>query len=147
MKFIAILKDSLRETLDVKLFYVMIALSLLTANPFHLRRIRANRPKPGLHPQHLMSVQAAAKVGNAQLRGASLHNLQQVEVDIPLQRLVAVTGVSGSGKSTLARDVLLANLQFINTRGVKPNWQGLDGIEGWQQIDRRRVLDRQHAAR
>ncbi|MBX3645392.1 MAG: excinuclease ABC subunit UvrA [Rubrivivax sp.] len=71
-----------------------------------------------------------------QVRGAALHNLQQVDVVVPLQRLVAVTGVSGSGKSTLARDVLLANLQFINTRGAKPNWQGLEGIDGWPQIDR-----------
>jgi len=71
-----------------------------------------------------------------QLRGASLHNLSRVDVAVPLHRLVAVTGVSGSGKSTLARDVLLANLQFINSRGAKPNWQGLDGIDGWQQIDR-----------
>jgi len=71
-----------------------------------------------------------------QVRGAALHNLQQLDVDVPLQRLVAVTGVSGSGKSTLARDVLLANLQFINTRGAKPIWQGLDRIDGWQQIDR-----------
>ena len=55
---------------------------------------------------------------------------------VPLHRLVAVTGVSGSGKSTLARDVLLANLQFINSRGAKPHWQGLDGIDGWQRIDR-----------
>ena len=70
------------------------------------------------------------------LRGASLHNLQQVDVAVPLQRLVAVTGVSGSGKSTLARDVLLANLLFINTRGAKPNWQGLDGIDGWPAVDR-----------
>ncbi len=67
---------------------------------------------------------------------AHLHNLQQVTVDIPLRRLVAVTGVSGSGKSTLARDVLLANLQFINTRGGKPAWHGCEAIEGWQQIDR-----------
>ena len=34
------------------------------------------------------------------------------------------------------RDVLLANLQFINSRGARPHWQGLDGIDGWQQIDR-----------
>ncbi|MEO8806720.1 MAG: excinuclease ABC subunit A, partial [Burkholderiaceae bacterium] len=70
------------------------------------------------------------------IRGASLHNLRDVTVDVPLKRLVAVTGVSGSGKSTLARDVLLANLQFINSRGGKPNWQGCDTIDGWGFIDR-----------
>ncbi|HZW76500.1 MAG TPA: excinuclease ABC subunit A, partial [Caldimonas sp.] len=67
---------------------------------------------------------------------ASLHNLQGITVDIPLKRLVAVTGVSGSGKSTLARDVLLTNLQFIGKRGAKPSWQGCEQIEGWQAIDR-----------
>src|ERR671935_1885631 len=48
-----------------------LALSLLTGRAFHLRNIRAGRAKPGLQPQHLMSVRAAAEIGQAQLRGAS----------------------------------------------------------------------------
>lgn len=51
-----------------------LALSLLTRQPFHLRNVRARRAKPGLQPQHLMSVRAAATVGQAKLRGASLHS-------------------------------------------------------------------------
>src|SRR5436309_1663846 len=49
-----------------------LALSLLTQQPFHLRKVRARRDKPGLRPQHLMSVRAAAAIGQARVRGASL---------------------------------------------------------------------------
>jgi RNA 3'-terminal phosphate cyclase (ATP) len=49
-----------------------MALSLLTGRPFHLRNVRARRSKPGLQPQHLQSVLAAAQVGQATTRGASL---------------------------------------------------------------------------
>jgi RNA 3'-terminal phosphate cyclase (ATP) len=46
-----------------------ISLSLLTRQPFRLYRIRANRDRPGLRPQHLAAVQAAARVADAEVRG------------------------------------------------------------------------------
>jgi RNA 3'-terminal phosphate cyclase (ATP) len=49
-----------------------LALALLTGQSFHLHNVRARRAKPGLRPQHLMSVRAAATVGRAQTSGATL---------------------------------------------------------------------------
>ena len=83
-----------------------------------------------------------------ELKGANLHNLQNVSVQIPLQRLVAVTGVSGSGKSTLARDVLLANVHsHVSQRSTKagrdeqaagkfPALTGCTELKGFEAVDR-----------
>ena len=82
------------------------------------------------------------------IQGATLHNLQNITVQIPLQRLVAVTGVSGSGKSTLARDVLLANMQTaVHKRSTKAGrdalaagdvlrWTGCESLIGFEPVDR-----------
>ena len=47
-------------------------------------------------------------IDHIEVRGARVHNLKNVNVDIPLGELVGIAGVSGSGKSSLALGVLYA---------------------------------------
>ena len=68
------------------------------------------------------------------IRGAREHNLQDLDVEIPLGAFVAVTGVSGSGKSTLIRDILLpAMMQRIykskQAPGKHRTVEGIDAID------------------
>src|SRR5262245_32316531 len=55
-----------------------LTLSLLTGRPFRLTKIRSNRDKPGLRPQHLKAVEAARELGQAEMSGASVGSRELV---------------------------------------------------------------------
>ena len=76
------------------------------------------------------------RTGNfLRLFGANLHNLQNVDLTIPLETFTAVTGVSGSGKSTLVHDVLYRALAAKRNGGsVKEFCEGLEGDAGVREV-------------
>lgn len=47
-------------------------------------------------------------IQNIEIRGARVHNLKNIDVNVPLNQIVGIAGVSGSGKSSLALGVLYA---------------------------------------
>jgi excinuclease UvrABC ATPase subunit len=67
--------------------------------------LRASDTLTGRHLDDRASLKPSVRTfsGALEVRGASLHNLQDVDVDIPLGVLVVITGVAGSGKSSLIR--------------------------------------------
>ncbi len=73
-----------------------------------------------------------------QIRNAHLNNLKNIDVDIPLGKIVILTGVSGSGKSTLMQD-LIYEYAAHKLRKNKPKPQGVDEILGFEHIDK--VID------
>ena len=80
------------------------------------------------------------KSGELVIRGAREHNLRNLDVAIPLGRLVCLSGPSGSGKSTLADDILRRVLaRHFNGSGEAPGKH--DGIEGLELIEKFVVAD------
>ena len=74
------------------------------------------------------------------IRGARENNLKNIDVEIPLGKLVCVTGVSGSGKSSLINEVLYKTLAMEKNRvKVRPGKCG--GIEGLDAVDKVIALD------
>ncbi len=67
------------------------------------------------------------------VRGARVHNLQSVDVDIPRQRLTVITGVSGSGKSSLAFDTIHAESQRRYLEGLASATRRR--VAAWQRPD------------
>ena len=65
------------------------------------------------------------------IKGARLHNLKNIDLTIPKQKLVMITGVSGSGKSSLAFDLIFeeGKNQYLNSIGI------LSGLEKEERFD------------
>ena len=88
-------------------------------------------------------------VDTIQVRGARTHNLHNVDVDIPRNRLVVITGVSGSGKSSLAFDTLLAEgqRQYVQSLSIyarqffdqmeRPDVDRIEGLQPTIAIDQK----------
>ncbi|HEX4414091.1 MAG TPA: excinuclease ABC subunit UvrA [Lacipirellulaceae bacterium] len=84
-----------------------------------------------------------------QVRGARTHNLRNVDIDIPRNRLVVITGVSGSGKSSLAFDTLLAegHRQYVQSLSLyarqffdqmeRPDVDRIEGLQPTIAIDQK----------
>ncbi|MDH2049624.1 excinuclease ABC subunit UvrA [Achromobacter marplatensis] len=86
------------------------------------QRVEAPRPMP-----------VAKNTPRLLLEGVNAHNLKNVSVELPLGRLVCVTGVSGSGKSTLVQDVLYPAL--LKQKGKPSEAPGaFDRLLGAEQI-------------
>lgn len=74
------------------------------------------------------------------IKGARENNLQNIDAEIPLGKLVVVSGVSGSGKSSLINDILAKELQArLHRASTVPGKH--DDIEGIKQLDKAIIID------
>jgi excinuclease ABC subunit A len=78
------------------------------------------------------------------VRGAAQHNLKSIDVEFPIAKFIAVTGVSGSGKSTLVNEIVykaLANrLHKMRTKpGEHESVEGIDAFDKVIEIDQRPI--------
>ena len=75
-----------------------------------------------------------------EVKNAHLNNLKNIDVNIPLGKIVAITGVSGSGKSTLVGDIISEYARHELLKN-KPKPQGVDLIKGFKNIDKLVIVD------
>lgn len=79
--------------------------------------------------------------GSLKIVGAYANNLKSIKLDIPLGRLVGISGVSGSGKSSLLYDIIYRNVTKIKNRPGKAKLEKVKDIKGAEYINRVVVID------
>ena len=96
-----------------------------------------------LSGKRFIPVPEKRRAGNGKsliIRSASENNLKNLDVEIPLGKLICVTGVSGSGKSSLINEILYKTLALEKNRAkVRPGKCG--GIDGLEHVDKVIALD------
>ena len=96
-----------------------------------------------LSGRRVITTPAKRREGNGRaltIRNAHRNNLQNIDVEIPLGKLVSVTGVSGSGKSTLINELLYPALQHHLLKKA-PVPKDMDEIKGLNCVDKAIVID------
>lgn len=96
-----------------------------------------------LSGKRVITTPAQRRQGNGRslvIKNAHRNNLKNIDVEIPLGKLVSVTGVSGSGKSTLINELLYPSLQHHLTKKV-PLPKNLQEIQGLNAVDKAIVID------
>lgn len=114
-----------------------------SGTPKQVARVKKSITGQYLSGKKEIPVPSQRRKGNGrfiEVRGASEHNLQNINVKFPLGKFIAVTGVSGSGKSTLVNSILKkAIAQKLNRNSEKPgkhkSVEGIDNIERLIDID------------
>lgn len=87
-----------------------LALSMLTQRPIQIRRIRGGREKPGLQRQHLVAVQAAGRISNAELSGAALHSQELTFRPNPIVPGIYDFDIGSAGSTSLVVQTVLPAL-------------------------------------
>jgi RNA 3'-phosphate cyclase len=90
-----------------------LSLSIIFKKPFKLINIRAGRPKPGLQPQHLTCVKAAAELSKAEIKGAELNSKELIFIpkETPI-KTTYVFDIKTAGSTGLLFQTLLYPLAF-----------------------------------
>jgi RNA 3'-terminal phosphate cyclase (ATP) len=95
-----------------------LTLSMITGQPFHIRNIRANRPKPGLMRQHLMAVRSAAAICDADVSHADVGSTELAFSPRCIKGGVHEFAIGTAGSATLVLQTLIPALLYADVPSV-----------------------------
>jgi RNA 3'-terminal phosphate cyclase (ATP) len=101
-----------------------LTLAMLTGRPFRISRIRANRDRPGLRPQHRSAVMAAAKLSGATVQGATVGSQALTFRPRPFEPTDLDIDIGTAGSTCLVLQTLALPIALRADRGVRVSLTG-----------------------